>query len=196
MKKTVVFDFDGVIHSYASGWQGTAVVTDPVVPGIQAAINSLRQEGYEVIVVSTRCATPEGMGAVRRYLRDNHIEVDEIMKEKPPAICYVDDRAICFDGNAETLVEKIKAFKPWNSSEKCECEAGKGKEVKNFVVNYEDGSQRVIEKGFFCQMKPDGEVYIMDFIMADVTGPELEHIVYGCLELGKKLGMFCERGEE
>lgn len=195
MKKTVVFDFDGVIHSYTSGWQGAATVTDSVVPGIQSAINSLRQEGYEVVVVSTRCATPEGMGAVRRYLRDNHIVVDEVMKEKPPAICYVDDRAICFDGNAETLVEKIKAFKPWNSHEKHKCETDKGEEVKNFVVNYEDGSQRVIEKGFFCQMKPDGEEYILDFIMADVAGPELEYIVYGCFELGKKLGMFGIRGE-
>lgn len=112
-KKTVVFDFDGVIHSYKSGWQGVAVISDPVVPGIQAAINNLRMGGYEVIVVSTRCASPEGMGAVKRYLRDNHIVVDDVMATKPPAVCYVDDRAICFDGDAIGLIDKIKAFKPW-----------------------------------------------------------------------------------
>lgn len=51
-KKTIVFDFDGVIHSYTSGWQGISVIPDPVVPEIQAAINYLRMEGYE------------GMGAI------------------------------------------------------------------------------------------------------------------------------------
>ena len=35
-KKTVVFDFDGVIHSYKSGWQGSAtIIPDPPVPGIK-----------------------------------------------------------------------------------------------------------------------------------------------------------------
>ncbi len=116
-KKTVVFDFDGVIHSYVSGWKGLSVVPDPVVPDIQAAINNLRMDGYKVIVVSTRCARPEGMGAVRRYLRDNHIVVDDIMATKPPAICYVDDRAICFDGNAIGLIDRIKNFKPWTADQ-------------------------------------------------------------------------------
>lgn len=56
------------------------------------------------------------MGAVRRYLRDNEIVVDNVMMEKPPAVCYIDDRAICFDGHPETLLEKIINFKPWNYS--------------------------------------------------------------------------------
>jgi len=114
MKKTIVFDFDGVIHSYTSGWQGVEVIPDPVVPGIQSAIHSLQQEGYEVIVVSTRCAKPEGIVAVKKYLVENGIVVDDVMTEKPPAICYVDDRAICFDGHPETLFEKVQNFKPWN----------------------------------------------------------------------------------
>ena len=94
----VVLDFDGVIHSYVSGWQGVDVVPDPPVPLIGEEIKRIRAAGYRVVVVSTRCATPEGMGAVRRYLRENGIEVDDVAAEKPPAKVYVDDRALLFDG--------------------------------------------------------------------------------------------------
>lgn len=65
------------------------------------------------MVVSTRCSTAEGMGAVRRYLRDNGIEVDSVQMEKPPALCYIDDRAIRFDGHPETLAEKVRNFRTW-----------------------------------------------------------------------------------
>lgn len=113
MKKTVVFDFDGVIHSYTSGWKGEDVIPDPPVEGIADNINAIREAGYEVAVVSTRCATPKGMEAVIKYLADNEIAVDKVCKEKPPAIVYIDDRAICFDGRSDELLEKIKNFKPW-----------------------------------------------------------------------------------
>ena len=114
MKKTVVFDFDGVIHSYTSGWQGFAIISDPPVPGIKEAIAEIRAAGYEVVVVSTRTATEIGLQIVRNWLTKNGIEVDRICAEKPPAIVYIDDRAICFDGKPETLLEKIETFKPWN----------------------------------------------------------------------------------
>lgn len=114
MKKTVVFDFDGVIHSYTSGWQGADAIPDPPVPGIKEAIDEIRDAGYEVIVVSTRCATTEGHGAIRAWLIDHDIVVDDVKVEKPPAIVYIDDRAICFDGDTRTLITKIQAFKPWN----------------------------------------------------------------------------------
>lgn len=113
-KQTVVFDFDGVIHSYTSGWQGENVIPDPPVPGIAESIKSFRENGYEVIVVSTRCKFGAGKGAILRYLEKNGIYVDDIMAEKPPAICYIDDRAICFDGHPETLLEKVQNFKTWN----------------------------------------------------------------------------------
>ena len=109
----VVLDFDGVIHSYVSGWQGVDVVPDPPVPLIDEEIKRIRAAGYRVVVVSTRCATPEGMGAVRRYLRENGIEVDDVAAEKPPAKVYVDDRALLFDGNPKGLLEKIQQFRPW-----------------------------------------------------------------------------------
>ena len=73
----------------------------------------------------------------------------------------------------------------------------KEKDVKNFIVNYEDGSQKVIEKGFFCEMKelPDGACD-MSFIMAEVSGRDSEHIVLGCIQLGEKLGMFAKEQEQ
>lgn len=114
--KTVVFDFDGVIHSYKSGWQGDyAIIPDPPVPGIQEVIGALQMNGYEVIVVSTRCRTARGAKAVEEYLMKHRIGVSKVMSEKPPAVCYVDDRAICFDGDTESLLNKIQNFKPWNS---------------------------------------------------------------------------------
>lgn len=113
MKPVVVFDFDGVIHSYKSGWKGETVIPDPPVPGIAEAIRDIRHAGYDVVIVSTRCATDEGMESVKRWLSNNHIEVDAVMKEKPPAIVYIDDRAICFNGDPSTLLSTIKSFKPW-----------------------------------------------------------------------------------
>lgn len=116
MKQTVVFDFDGVIHSYTSGWQGPTTISDPPVLGVREAIAGIRSAGYEVVVVSTRCATLDGLNAIKGYLDRYDIVVDNIQMEKPPAMVYIDDRAICFDGNPSTLLNKIMAFKPWNKS--------------------------------------------------------------------------------
>lgn len=117
MKQTVVFDFDGVIHSYTSGWKGAAVIPDPPVPGIKEAIADIRAFGYEVAVVSTRCSTIQGRVSVENWLRNNDIIVDRVCMEKPPAIVYIDDRAICFDGKPENLLYAIKCFTPWYHKE-------------------------------------------------------------------------------
>lgn len=112
--KTVAFDFDGVIHSYTSGWLGPDVIPDPLVPGIKEAIERIRNSGYEVLVCSSRCRYVSGIVAIEEYLSNNNIIVDGICSQKPPAVCYIDDRAICFDGHPETLLSKIQNFKPWN----------------------------------------------------------------------------------
>jgi hypothetical protein len=72
----------------------------------------LREEGYEVVVVSTRCADPAGKAAVEAFLEDHGIDVDRVMAEKPPALVYVDDRAICYKPGMN-LLEEIITFKPW-----------------------------------------------------------------------------------
>ena len=115
MARTVVFDFDGVIHSYTSGWKGETNIPDPPVPGIQEALKEIHDAGYEVVVVSTRCKTVLGRTAIENWLDMYGMtqEVDKVCKEKPPAIAYIDDRAICFDGHPETLLKKIQNFQPW-----------------------------------------------------------------------------------
>lgn len=112
-KQTVVFDFDGVIHSYTSGWQGVDVIPDPPVHGIKQAIAEIKKAGYEVVVVSTRCAKSDGLLAVMKYLTNYGIKVDKVLAEKPPAVVYIDDRAICFDGRPGKLLGQIQAFVPW-----------------------------------------------------------------------------------
>lgn len=73
----------------------------------------LQERGYRVVIVSSRCTEPEGIIAIRDWLKVNGFPCLEVMAEKPPAVVYVDDRAICFDGDCKTLYEKINNFKPW-----------------------------------------------------------------------------------
>lgn len=114
VRKTVVFDFDGVIHSYTSGWQGEDVIPDPPVDGIKEAIAEIRKAGYVVVIVSTRCVCSKGKFAIRDWLEKYGIKVDGIVEHKPPAVVYIDDRAICFDGDSKSLLSKVEKFKPWN----------------------------------------------------------------------------------
>lgn len=110
-RKTIVFDFDGVIHKYSKGWQDGSIYDEPV-EGIKDLINALHQD-YDIVIVSTRARELSGQIAIERYMQDNHIEYDCITSIKVPAIIYVDDRSICFDGNVDHLSEQIKSFKQW-----------------------------------------------------------------------------------
>jgi len=109
----ICFDFDGVIHSYTSGYLGDAVIPDPPVPGIKQAIDQLRDAGYQVVVLSTRGATREGREAMQDWFDKWGIAIDGIYSIKPTARCYVDDRAVCFDGDASKLFDIIDNFEPW-----------------------------------------------------------------------------------
>jgi len=111
-KPIIVFDFDGVIHSYKSGWKGIDIIPDSPVNGISKVISELRKI-YKIIIVSSRCSEEKGIFAIKSWLNKYEIIVDGIQKEKPPALITIDDRAITFDGNCMTLIEKINNFKVW-----------------------------------------------------------------------------------
>jgi hypothetical protein len=114
-QKIIQFDFDGVIHSYTSGWKGITNIPDPPVEGIQEAIEEIRNAGYSVVIVSSRCSTEEGIQAIKQWLDKYNIVVDNVCKEKQPALLNIDDRTICFDGKAKDLLSKIQNFRTWQN---------------------------------------------------------------------------------
>jgi hypothetical protein len=118
MKQTVILDFDGVIHSYTSGWKGAAVIPDGPTDGARDAIAKLREQ-YQVVVVSSRCHQPGGIEAIRAWLVQHGIEVDAVSNDKPPHIVTVDDRAFRFEGDWQAVIEGIPAAAvPWNKKGK------------------------------------------------------------------------------
>ncbi len=140
--KTIVFDFDGVIHSYTSGWHGVDVIPDEPCEEVVAAIRKLRKAGYEVVVVSTRCADPRGMKAVQEYLKRHGIKVDNVCATKPPALVYVDDRAVCYRPGID-LVKRIVEFRPWRDAPEATCADALMEELRAFAKG--DGSENSAE---------------------------------------------------
>lgn len=122
MKKTICVDFDGVIHSYTSGWCGADVIPDLPVPG---AIDWLREatQHFTVAIFSSRSHQPGGKDAMKNFIsywakRSTNGDAPWVGRltfpsEKPAALVSIDDRAICFTGTFPTI-EDIQRFKPWN----------------------------------------------------------------------------------
>lgn len=134
MKNPIIcVDFDGVIHSYTSGWQGVAVIADPPVDrAIEWLIEHLpvpdaiggsfapKYEGPIVQIYSSRSKSWFGRRAMRKWLIANGLPReyidDGILKfpvKKPAAFLTIDDRAICFTGEFPSASEMM-SFKPWN----------------------------------------------------------------------------------
>lgn len=118
-------DFDGVLHSYKSGWQGAAVIPDPPVPG---AINFLCNaiDHFQVHIFSSRSHQDGAIAAMKSWLAlhaqnvlNNNGWRRRLMNEiqwpqhKPPASVSIDDRCLTFTGRWPSMAE-LKAFKPWN----------------------------------------------------------------------------------
>jgi hypothetical protein len=131
-KPILCLDFDGVIHSYTSGWKGADIIPDPPVPRTFEFIVTA-QESFRVAIFSSRSNQPGGREAMQKWFEDWFREwtsenpdrwpsegwrqkaLDEIEwpTEKPAAFLTIDDRAITFNGKwpDPTL---LLHFKPWN----------------------------------------------------------------------------------
>lgn len=123
-KPILCLDFDGVIHSYTSGWQGATVIPDPPVPGaLEFMLRAL--EDFDVVVFSSRSNQRGGISAMQAYIKQHAgalwwespqgrgLEDVRFPTEKPPAHVSIDDRALTFTGTWPFLADLL-AFKPWN----------------------------------------------------------------------------------
>ena len=138
MAKILCLDFDGVLHSYTSGWQGVDVVNDPPVVDVDTGVNAIEwltgllheyvagletSNGWKLIkpvIYSSRSIDPKGIAAMKNWsikhgLPNHFIESGllEFPTQKPSAFLSLDDRALCFTGVFPTR-ETIDNFKPWN----------------------------------------------------------------------------------
>lgn len=124
-KPILCLDFDGVIHSYTSGWQGADVVKDPPVPGAALFVHDAIYH-FDVQIFSSRSGQTGGIVAMQKYLHAAIAEiVDEALAaeialfqvkwptEKPPAMVTIDDRALTFTGEWPSMSDLL-AFTPWN----------------------------------------------------------------------------------
>ena len=133
-KPILCLDFDGVIHSYTSGWKGPATIPDPPVDGAFEFIEQAL-EHFDVQIFSSRTGQYEdrdsglqrkhGQYAMEEWCTKWAIKtLGEIRgrgvmsmltfpERKPAAMVTIDDRAITFDGTWPDM-DTLRNFKPWN----------------------------------------------------------------------------------
>lgn len=119
--KILAVDFDSVVHMYSKGWQNGEIY-DSVVPGTKETLEKLYNEGYKILIYSTRCnpayqvkGGPVQKNLVKNYLDEHEIPYHDIhIGGKPKATMYIDDRAISFKGNWSETYNEINNFKTWN----------------------------------------------------------------------------------
>lgn len=104
--KRVMLDFDGVLHSYLSGYD--PVPSDPPVEGAQGFCRWLIVMGFRPVVFTTRGDTEEGRAAVKAYLAEHGFPEMPVTNLKFKAMIYVDDRGYRFTGDFSDLKTLIK----------------------------------------------------------------------------------------
>ena len=92
-EKTIAIDFDGVIHRYSKGFQGLYNAYDTPTEGTEDALKTLKNEGYRLIIVSSR-----PVEAINKWLKEYKLEkyFDDVSNTKHPAKYYIDDHAVRF----------------------------------------------------------------------------------------------------
>lgn len=125
-KPILCLDFDGVIHSYTSKWEGARVIPDPPVPGAREFLINASAL-FEIHIFSSRSHQEGGLTAMGDYVGDVLAPDDRQMTKeeeevfdalvfattKPPALVTIDDRAITFTGTWPDPSDLLE-FKPWN----------------------------------------------------------------------------------
>ncbi len=78
---TIILDFDGVIHSYDSGWKGPRTIPDPIVPGAMEFIYAASFH-FSLAVLSSRSHYFLGRSAMKQYIRNGMEKYIKSLYEK------------------------------------------------------------------------------------------------------------------
>lgn len=132
----LALDFDGVCHSYTSGWINAWTAPDPPVPGLFEFLGQALKT-FRVAIYSSRSEFPHGRDCMREWFTVYAIEhfmyvadpddenssphalakaiVDQLEYpvSKPAAFVTLDDRAITFTGHWPDVAQ-LKSFRTWN----------------------------------------------------------------------------------
>lgn len=111
-EKAIALDFDGVLHSYTSGWTGE-IPTDSPVSGSVDFVNNLISLGYKLYIFSCRAKYKLGVSGIKDWLNKYGFPESKITvtNEKPEADIYIDDRGFRFEGNFEEALKFVKENK-------------------------------------------------------------------------------------
>lgn len=67
---------------------------------------------YQVVIFTTRAKTPEGVEAIKKWLKEHGFPDLKITDKKGSASLYVDDRAYRFDGSFDKVVKYLTVDNP------------------------------------------------------------------------------------
>ena len=104
--QTVCVDFDGVLNNY-HGYDGDNLGTPR--EGVKEFLEQLSLE-YDIVIFSAR-----RYSKIIKWLTDYDLikYVSNVTSYKVPAVAYIDDRGINFDGDYTNALRQLKMFRPY-----------------------------------------------------------------------------------
>ena len=107
-KQNICLNFDGVMTEY-KGWKGEDHLDEPQ-EGLKDFLIELGKRGFRVIVHSTRPVASVWGWLARHELSDHIVAVSATL---PPAAAYISDRAICFKGSYNDILQQLPFQAYW-----------------------------------------------------------------------------------
>ena len=107
LKKTILFDLDGVLNTYDGNYNQNYI--PPIKNGAYKLIKELSQD-YKIVIFTTRNSLIASKWIIENGLYEY---VENVTNIKEPAYLIIDDRCINFNGDYEELKGKVDNFEVW-----------------------------------------------------------------------------------
>lgn len=104
----IALDFDGVLNTYTK-YLGDDELFEPA-KGVERFLNKL-QELKQPIIIHTARRSDKVQAWLDKYELSQYIHT--VTNQKVPAIVYVDDRGLQFQGDFKQTLKEIAEFKVW-----------------------------------------------------------------------------------